>query len=700
MRAACRMRGACASDRFSALAQPVWPPEKAAAPPRPSGATSAAVVPSTGRRSRRLPLPRRRRRGRVAPMAPESIAGCLEQLRGGGSVLVVDSATEPPEAVLACAAARVTPATINFLVTHARGLVCVVLPPARMRQLGIPLIGPRAGATPAYGASIEARQGVSTGISAPDRATTILAAVAADATPADLVMPGHVTPIQAARGRGDAPAARRPDLPRHRVRQLGRPAPAHGARSGRRAGGRRGARAPALRVPDRRRLRLRALRLRRPAPPGARGDRGGGPRRPRLPPPGGPGHRARQQDPRLRPPGPGPRHGGGEPRARLPGGSARLRHRGTDPARPGRAARAPPHQQPAEDRWAREPRRAPGGARAARGGAAPGQHRVPPHQAGQARTPPLRAPAHQLSVPTRAAPPAGHPERRRAAHRRRARALQPERDRPPAGRRARRARAPRGGGRRHRRGDRPRRLRAPALRAAHGDDRPLRRARLPGRGGARRDPALRVRGGGGGARRRGRGAQAGPPHRLRRAHHRLDRAGARARGRRAGQQGLRGGGHRARDGAPPARGAEGLMGTRREARELALQALYQLDVAGEGDPAVALFWSHFDAEGDVQAFARELVDGVAAHRERIDALIAASAEHWRLPRLSRVDLSLLRLATFELLARADIPASVTIDEAIEIARRFGSEDSPAFVNGVLDHIAQVLAVKEKPTSPA
>ena len=180
------------------------------------------------------------------------------------------------------------------------------------------------------------------------------------------------------------------------------------------------------------------------------------------------------------------------------------------------------------------------------------------------------------------------------------------------------------------------------------------------------------------------------------------------------------------------------MGSRRAARELALQALYQLDVAGEGDPAVPLFWSHVDKEAEresarggrrglgraagaartlnrsprsgraldgppgeleVEVFARELVDGVAAHRERIDALIAASAEHWRLPRLSRVDLSLLRLATFELLARADIPASVTIDEAIEIARRFGSEDSPAFVNGVLDHIAQVLGVKEKPKSP-
>jgi transcription antitermination protein NusB len=142
------------------------------------------------------------------------------------------------------------------------------------------------------------------------------------------------------------------------------------------------------------------------------------------------------------------------------------------------------------------------------------------------------------------------------------------------------------------------------------------------------------------------------------------------------------------------------MGTRREARELALQALYQLDVTGESDAGLglAIFWSHFEAAPDVQAFARELVDGVREHGERIDALISASAEHWRLPRLSRVDLNLLRLATFELSARPDIPASVTIDEAIEIARRFGSEDSGAFVNGVLDHIAQVLGVKEKQRS--
>ena len=134
-------------------------------------------------------------------MAGEQLAECVERLRAGGCVLIVDDAAEPPEAVVTSAAARVTPACINFLVTHARGLVCLVLPPERLRQLGIPLIPPAPGrATPAYCASIEARQGVSTGISASDRATTVLAAVAPDAKPADLVMPGHVTPIQATPG--------------------------------------------------------------------------------------------------------------------------------------------------------------------------------------------------------------------------------------------------------------------------------------------------------------------------------------------------------------------------------------------------------------------------------------------------------------------------------------------------------------------
>ena len=142
------------------------------------------------------------------------------------------------------------------------------------------------------------------------------------------------------------------------------------------------------------------------------------------------------------------------------------------------------------------------------------------------------------------------------------------------------------------------------------------------------------------------------------------------------------------------------MGDRRIARELALQALYKLDMLGDSAApgALGVFWEHFVPEGfprggDSERFARDLVAGVDANRARIDELIAAAAEHWRLPRLSRVDLNVLRLATFELLERPEIPAAVTINEAIEIARRYGSEDSSSFVNGVLDHIAGELGVR-------
>jgi 3,4-dihydroxy 2-butanone 4-phosphate synthase/GTP cyclohydrolase II len=137
----------------------------------------------------------------AAERTPEQRPECLEAVRTGGLMLVVDDAAEPPEALVACAASRVTAEGINFMATHARGLVCLAMPGERMRQLGIPLmVASPERVLPAFGASIEARRGVSTGISAGDRATTILAAVAPDATPADLVMPGHVTPIQLSSG--------------------------------------------------------------------------------------------------------------------------------------------------------------------------------------------------------------------------------------------------------------------------------------------------------------------------------------------------------------------------------------------------------------------------------------------------------------------------------------------------------------------
>ncbi len=128
-------------------------------------------------------------------MDDHSIGRALEQARRGKQVILVDS--ESGEAALSLAAEKVTPTSINFMATHGRGLVCLALPPERMRQLGIPLMVPEGsmGRRP-FGASIEARRGVTTGISAADRAKTIRVTVAPKAGPDDIVMPGHVFPIQ------------------------------------------------------------------------------------------------------------------------------------------------------------------------------------------------------------------------------------------------------------------------------------------------------------------------------------------------------------------------------------------------------------------------------------------------------------------------------------------------------------------------
>ena len=135
------------------------------------------------------------------------------------------------------------------------------------------------------------------------------------------------------------------------------------------------------------------------------------------------------------------------------------------------------------------------------------------------------------------------------------------------------------------------------------------------------------------------------------------------------------------------------MASRRQARERALQALYQGELAGESPGGEALFWRHFDADDEAGPFARELVAGVRAERARIDTLLADALENWDIRRLARVDLSLLRLAVYEMMARPEIPHAVTIDEAVEIAGRFGSAESPAFVNGVLDRVARTLGRK-------
>ena len=131
---------------------------------------------------------------------------------------------------------------------------------------------------------------------------------------------------------------------------------------------------------------------------------------------------------------------------------------------------------------------------------------------------------------------------------------------------------------------------------------------------------------------------------------------------------------------------------RTKARERALQALYQIDVASTDlEEALARFWRSFEpVEREVRELAEALVRGVAAHRRRIDEAVEAVSVNWRLDRMAKVDRNALRLAVHELLHRPDVPVKVVIDEAIELGKKFGSESSGAFVNGVLDRIASGL----------
>lgn len=138
------------------------------------------------------------------------------------------------------------------------------------------------------------------------------------------------------------------------------------------------------------------------------------------------------------------------------------------------------------------------------------------------------------------------------------------------------------------------------------------------------------------------------------------------------------------------------MGSRTKARECALQALYQLDTsAGDAREAVRGVMAHFDeadpeqADPDTARFADELVRGVQSERAAIDALIQKSSTHWKLDRMARVDRNILRLGVYELLRRADVPVRVTLNEAIELGKKYGSEESSSFVNGVLDRIAHL-----------
>ncbi len=169
-------------------------------------------------------------------------------------------------------------------------------------------------------------------------------------------------------------------------------------------------------------------------------------------------------------------------------------------------------------------------------------------------------------------------------------------------------------------------------------------------------------------------------------------------------------------------GTTGEAGIRRRGREVALQVLYQVDSQGGGlsaEEAMHLYAGHFGrptaddpgtfwgaasaepidelSDGDMaeaRDFASRIVRGALGDRDALDALLQKASRNWRLDRMARVDRNLLRLAAWELSSATDVPAKVVINEAIEIAKRYGTAESPAFVNGILDRCLDELGRKE------
>ena len=133
------------------------------------------------------------------------------------------------------------------------------------------------------------------------------------------------------------------------------------------------------------------------------------------------------------------------------------------------------------------------------------------------------------------------------------------------------------------------------------------------------------------------------------------------------------------------------MGKRRRARELAVQVLFHIGFSGgKPEEVFDLICQNFGAGESIRPFSRELVVGVCEKMEELDAMIRRASEHWRLERMPQVDRNVLRLAVYEMLCREDVPPKVSIDEAVEIGKKYGSEESGSFINGVLDKIYNIL----------
>jgi N utilization substance protein B len=138
---------------------------------------------------------------------------------------------------------------------------------------------------------------------------------------------------------------------------------------------------------------------------------------------------------------------------------------------------------------------------------------------------------------------------------------------------------------------------------------------------------------------------------------------------------------------------------RRKAREYALQILYAIDLNPVSTPDfLKVFWEINEAKSEIKEYASHLVKGTLKNLQRIDPLISAHSSHWKIDRMPATDRNILRIGTYELLEEHTVPPKAVINEAIEIAKKFGTTDSATFINGVLDSIHQELLKAPEPTS--
>lgn len=136
------------------------------------------------------------------------------------------------------------------------------------------------------------------------------------------------------------------------------------------------------------------------------------------------------------------------------------------------------------------------------------------------------------------------------------------------------------------------------------------------------------------------------------------------------------------------------MGKRRRARELAIQVLFHMEFNPDNpDESFHRIYENFDSSESIRNFSKKLVLGVCKNKGNLDSIISRSSRNWRLERMPYADRCILRLGVFEIIFMKDIPPKVSINEAVELGKKYGAEDSGAFINGILDNIYNKLELK-------